>query len=217
MNEKASAVMKLLEDIKTKYSGFLEETRGAIACLDVLRIIKQEKPEEAKRIADYIVNGEQNLDMWNRSMFKLSAIEKILPPEKSMLLLTNLLYVIEGPFSAIVNLIVHNRIKEHHDIWDEYHEKFVTSFRDIVQLRLYLKLEFLKQHDFGALAEICPKELRNAIAHQGFKIDEEGAVILSYGTRKRFTQGELFEKIVIMNELSTVAFDTWSNQEGVKP
>jgi hypothetical protein len=218
MYEKISAVAKLLEDIKTKHSKLLQHAQSGITSLDVLRVIKQGTSGEAKQISDYIINGGRNLDMWNRSMSRLLETEAIEPSEKSMLLLTDLLYVVEGQFSAIVNLIVHNKIiKEHHDIWDEYQEKFVTSFKDIVRLRLHLKLEFLKRHGFDFLAETCPRGLRNAIAHQDFKIDEDGSIVLSDGKEKRFTQKELLEIIVIMNELSTLALDTWSNPEGVKP
>lgn len=80
-----------------------------------------------------------------------------------------------------------------------------------MRLRLYLKLEFLRRHDFDFLAETCPKALRNAIAHQNFKIDEDSSIVISDGKEKRFTQKKLWDILVIMNELSTLALDTWSN------
>lgn len=117
MNDKFSAVLKLLEKIKAEHSELLESMQSAIKSLDVIGVIQQKTPGEAQQISDYIINGGRNTDLWNRSLSRFLEIENIEPPEKSMLLLTDLLYVVEGQFSAIVNLIVHNKIiKEHHDI-----------------------------------------------------------------------------------------------------
>lgn len=218
MNERASAVIKLLEEMKVRHADLLRKAQAAIAALDVVNVIKQKTPEDAEEISHYIISGGQNLQVWTRSLSRLLEIENIEPSEKSMLYITDLLYVVEGPFSGIVNLIVHNKIAEHHhDIWDEYHEKFATSFKEIVRLRLYLKLEFLKRHGFDFLTETCPRTLRNAIAHQSFRIEGDGSIVVSNGSEKSYSQREILDMIVIMNELSTLALDTWSNQEGAKP
>lgn len=77
---------------------------------------------------------------------------------------------------------------------------------------LHVKLKFLDIHDFSFLAEVCPKELRNAFAHQSFKINADGSILLSNG--RKVTQKEVCEKIVVVNELTKRAFDIIGNEEG---
>jgi hypothetical protein len=122
-----ASIEELKGKILAQNLALLQETKQKFASLNVLRTIEEKVRGEAAEIRDYIVNGTNNLDIWNRSIFRLN-IEKVDPQGRAILLLTNLLYVVEGPFSAIVNLAAHNKvIKEHHDIWVVCQSKMLNS------------------------------------------------------------------------------------------
>ena len=46
------------------------------------------------------------------------------------------------------------------------------------------------------MSDICPREIRNAVAHQDFKIESNGTVYMIRGRKtKRFSNKDLIEKI----------------------
>jgi len=105
--------------------------------------------------------------------------------------LTCLLYLIEGPLSFYLNVIIYSLIlKEHHDLWDEIRQKFITSYDEISTINLSVKIKFLERHGFDFFKEICSRELRNVIAHQNFRIDLEGNVDI-------FKKGKIIKKIYL--------------------
>ena len=97
--------------------------------------------------------------------------------ESAYLCLFDLLYTLEGPFSFVMNSVICALITEgHHDIWSELKQRFVSSFSDVLEIPLSTRLKFLNSHGFEFFSEICPRKIRNAIAHQNFKIEPDGSI-----------------------------------------
>jgi hypothetical protein len=153
------------------------------------------KPEikELNTIFQQYKQTEENSTIHLQLFAKIENLKKS-PPEQSLLLLLYILYFDEGPLNLLINYITYWLMKVgHHDIWSEWEQKFVSSFDELDKINLSIRLKFLKKHDFGFLSEICSKEIRNAIAHQNFKIEPDGTVRLK--NDRKYTQKELREKI----------------------
>jgi hypothetical protein len=153
------------------------------------------KPEfkEVNSIFQHLKRMQENSLIWNQLFGKIEKLQTS-QTEDSLFLLLYILYFVEGPLNLVINEIAYSlMVKGHHDIWSEQKQKFVSSFDELFEIRLFIKLEFLKKHGFGFLSEICSKEIRNAIAHQNFKIEPDGTVRLK--NERKYTQKELREKI----------------------
>ncbi len=94
----------------------------------------------------------------------------------------------------------------HHDISDR--GEFVDSFKKILQINLYTKLNFLTRHGFSFFSIICDRRLRNAIAHHDFKIGSNGEIILK---DREITRVELVKKINDLLKLINIFFKHMDN------
>lgn len=120
--------------------------------------------------------------------------EKVEPPVFSLLMLTYILYLTEGVLSFCVNTTIYVlMLKGHHDIWNESERKFVTIFDDLFKIRLDDRLKFLNLHGLKFFSQICPRTIRNAIAHFNFLIEGNGYVNIR-GTR--YSPDQLKQKIL---------------------
>lgn len=122
----------------------------------------------------------QSFHSWEKLRDKLFTTD-MPKDELAYLRLTDLIYTIEGPFSFIMNVVIYSLLKEgHHDIWSESEQQFISSFEDIFKIPLYKRLKFLNAHNFSFFSDICPRKIRNAVAHQTFLIESNG--IIKYNT-----------------------------------
>jgi hypothetical protein len=64
---------------------------------------------------------------------------------------------------------------------------------DIKRTSLYEKIEFLKRDELIKCSSLIDRELRNAIAHLKFKIDDEGNI--SIYSQRRWRNVDMFERI----------------------
>jgi hypothetical protein len=163
-----------------------------------LYLKEYQKRTDAKEIADikdYTELVIENFQIWTALWTKIGKLEKS-AIEDSFSRLFVILFLIEGPLGYVVNWITHLlMVKGHHDIWSR--QKLVTSFYELVEIDLYIKLEFLEKHDFGEIGELCPRGIRNAIAHMNFRIQQDGVVQIIRNRKVvgEYTQDELTEKI----------------------
>lgn len=104
--------------------------------------------------------------------------DSTMPPKESAYLhLFDLLYILEGPLSYVMNVVIYTLMRVgHHDIWSEKKQKFISSFEDVFEMPLATRLKFLNNHGFDFFSEICPRKVRNAVAHQNFKIMSDGSI-----------------------------------------
>jgi len=124
---------------------------------------------------DHFFYAFQSFHSWGKLRDKLHSTT-LETDESAYLRLTDLLYTLEGPFSYIINVVIFTLIKEgHHDLWSGNTNKFISSFEEIFNIPLSTRLKFLNAHDFTFFSDLCPRTLRNAVAHQNFLI-EEGTV-----------------------------------------
>lgn len=156
-------------------------------------------PKELLAIANRLKRVQHNYHTWSTLFGRIaSSVLDMNNEERASLTLVNVLYEIEGPLSQCVNLVIYVlKSKEHHDLWSEYKQDFVTSFNDVQELPLHVKEKFLRRHELGFLSKLCHRELRNAIAHQNFVIDSDGSVYVQNGGKKarRYSTEDLIEII----------------------
>jgi hypothetical protein len=127
-----------------------------------------------------------------------------------MFQLVNILLVIEGLFSGLVNLTIFSMIVNHHDdIWFEEQRRFVSSFEDLTDVALNVKMKFLEMHDFTLLSDICPRKIRNAVAYNDFTIDSDGAACIQ---GEKFPLRRLTEIVVRMNRICAKMILEWSER-----
>jgi len=97
----------------------------------------------------------------------------------SLLLLVNIFCTIEGSLTFLINIIIYVLIQEHHhDIWDQIHQKFVTSYDDISSISLNVKIKFLEKHGLKFIDKFARRDIRNAFAHQNYTIDDDGKMTI---------------------------------------
>lgn len=127
-------------------------------------------------------------------LFKKISWSSISKSEESLLIVTYLLFLTEGLLGFGMNAIIYAlMLKEHHDVWFERKQKFVSSYDELSEVPLSVRLKFLEMHGFKFFSEICPKDIRNAIAHMNFNIDSNGTFHMK--KRKKYTKEELENKI----------------------
>jgi len=132
--------------------------------------------EEIKRRTD---QGANNFRIFQNLLAKIvkSKLLSSSASEEALLKLTTVLFLTEGPLGYYINIYSYGLILEkHHDVWFEEKQEFVSSFEEIERVPLSVKLKFLERHGFKSFSKICPKKVRNAIAHYNFHIEPEGTI-----------------------------------------
>jgi hypothetical protein len=96
----------------------------------------------------------------------------------------------EGLFSKFIDMICFFFIKkgdkvEHRLI---YNKKNINEFHELKYVNVITKLKFLQDNDFNLFMKYFKTDLRNAIAHVDFIIDEYGNLVYD---KKKFTYDEM--------------------------
>lgn len=165
--------------------------------IDLTSVLKTfETHLNSKKIAVMREHFEQmrRIGIIYRELFKEINWSSMSATETSLLFLTYILFLTEGVLGFDMNLIIYDlMLKGHHDIWFEWKQRFVSSFDELFEVPLSVRLKFLKKHGFEFFSEICPKDLRNAIAHLNFDIDSDGTIQIKNG--KKYTKKELENEV----------------------
>jgi hypothetical protein len=109
------------------------------------------------------------------------------------------LFSVEGVLTFCVDVIIYYLIKyEHHDIFLERNNIFVTEFDELSKVSLYKKILFLEKHGFNNLSNLFNREFRNAIAHLDFFVSlrqTKPNSVIQYGrtgdTKKQITHEDI--------------------------
>jgi len=135
-----------------------------------------------KQSSKYINQLKDISPIWNRLFDKVEWLEqtpqKLSSQERSLWELIAILYYIEGPLNIIINYFIYSLILKGKKIKIRQEKRYADSFDELHKIRLVDRLKFLKKNGFDFMSKICPRELRNAIAHMDFRIDSDGTVIL---------------------------------------
>jgi hypothetical protein len=95
----------------------------------------------------------------------------------------NILSLVEGFFATQVNFLVYTLVGSGCNPYPIFKKKEVNSLDDIEEIRLALKLKFLKRHGFGiVVGKPNITELRNSVAHLFYYIEEDATV--RFGNQK---------------------------------
>ena len=197
----------------------MEGIREKIRELDLSGALRKSGGD--KLILDYLKRITRNSNIWNASVVRHFDFKNqehtpqsaLTLEERSFLQLVSILLHSEGLFGGIINLAVYSLIiNEHHDIWSEFHREFVSSFEDILDLQLDVKMKFLEKHGYGFLCEFCPKDIRNAIAHSSFAVEQDGRVRLLGKRRKVFSLAELTGIVQDMMVIGSLVSDIWAEE-----
>jgi hypothetical protein len=100
-------------------------------------------------------------------------------------------------------------VNAHHDICSIRTHDFVSSFEDIFDVDLSVKMKFLEKHGYGFLTNVCPRKIRNAIAHSDFVIKDDGTVEIENG-RHAYSLAQIAEVLQNIYTLITIFGDVES-------
>jgi len=145
-------------------------------------------PELHKIILSYIMKSQKfkkNLDSLNNIWRYTDG--PCLPEEtQSILALTSYLYVVEGIYSLLLDVMIFNLIKtEDAEIVDRNGAK-VEEFEKMTNVYLSKKRKFLRCHEYSEVLNIINPDLRNAIAHHDFNIREDGMIVYTNTNKKQW-------------------------------
>lgn len=141
-------------------------------------------------------------------MLKFHTSAKANLEEQSRLLLNYYLLLVEGVYTAQVNLVCYLQSKT----GATYRSSKTMSERGpeagsmgmIEEDSLWNKLRFLEDNGFRFVADACDRQLRNSVAHLDFIVFTNGCV--GYGTGQRgpkvITYDELVHKVEVMKSIS---------------
>ena len=197
----------------------MEEVKNRIVELDLQNALVK-GPSDHTEIMRYLSNTKNNADILNSIMIRHFDLNTTQPipmtdlslKERSMLQLMNILFTVEGLLAGIINLTIYAFIvNKHDDIYNPYNHKFASSFEDIPDIELSVKLKFLAKHGFEFLSEICPRDIRNMIAHNDFIIQEDGTIERVKNGTWVYSREQLYNALLKMNEMIMMITDVWSN------
>jgi hypothetical protein len=120
---------------------------------------------------------DKSMNYWESIFYLPTQASSLGHQEKSLLNLFSYLLLAEGIFGGIVQIITFLLVKNDHDIYDYRRNEFVTSYEELEEVDLSLKLKFLKKHGFALLVASIDKKLRNNIAHLNFVVKTDGSII----------------------------------------
>jgi hypothetical protein len=196
----------------------MEEIKKKIRELDVQKALLN-GPSDQATIKSYFFNILKNREILDLTMLRHLNFQTTIPTtnlslkEKCMLQLVNILFTVEGTLAGIVNLTIYALVvNAHHDICTAYSHDFASSFEDICDVDLSMKMKFLEKHGYGFLSEICPRRIRNAIAHNDFVIEEDGTVEITEKGKVSYSLAQLTEILLEMGSLITMIADAWSEE-----
>ena len=149
--------------------------------------------------------------------------------EQSRLLLNYYLLLVEGVYTAQVNLVAYllsNAGAPYHSskaVSEHGHQN--GSLGVIEEDSLWNKLRFLEENGFGFLVEACDRQLRNSVAHLDFIVFTNGCV--GYGANQKNSRIMKYEELVhkvealksiadAMDQVTNESMQTW-REESIRP
>lgn len=142
-------------------------------------------------------------------MLKFSShVKERKPEEQSRLLLNYYLLLVEGVYSAQVNLVCHllsNMGQPYRSSKSlSEHGSQAGSIGLIEEDSLWNKLRYLEDSGFSFLVDACDRQLRNSVAHLDFIVFTNGCV--GYGTSSRgpkvVSYDELVHKVEVLKSIT---------------
>lgn len=163
--------------------------------------LKKKQPEEVKSISENIKQLHEIAPIWTGFSDKVYLKLKLSQEERSLWNLVNILVYTEGPLNIIINYIVYSLMLKGNKIKIRCECRFADSYNDLFKIDLNGKLAFLKKKECGFkfVSKICPREIRNAMAHMRFKIKPDGTVII-LTTGREFKTEDLDEILINIRE-----------------
>lgn len=163
-------------------------------------------PSKLEEIKKYRNQGNSNFIV-SKELLKRIPWSSIAPSEDALLKLIYILFLTEGPLSFYINCYCLGLILVgHHDMWSEEKQKFISSFEEIARMSLFIKLEFLERHGFKSFSKICPRKVRNAVAHYDFRIESEGTIVIEGQKLTRRESANIIHNIAEMLNLLSKNF-----------
>ncbi|OPY34619.1 MAG: hypothetical protein A4E32_00093 [Methanomassiliicoccales archaeon PtaU1.Bin124] len=137
-----------------------------------------------------------------------SSVKERNAEEQSRLLLNYYLLLVEGVYSAQVNLVCHllcNMGQQYRSSKSAMeHGPAPGSIGVIEEDSLWNKLRFLEDNGFSFMVDACDRQLRNSVAHLDFIVFTNGCV--GYGTTSRgpkvISYDELVHKVEVLKSIT---------------
>ena len=162
-----SVAMKAHEskELESKISTLISHVRGSP---DYNKFVRQLTVVQGimKRTADHMT-----------SIGKLLSRKSTKPREGSLVRLFVYIVVAEGGYSSVLDAISLMLISDGHDLYIVRKFRYAgLSTKDLRQVDMAQKLQFLEKHGFSMVTKDYDKALRNRIAHHEFEVDDRGVV-----------------------------------------
>jgi len=169
---------------------------------------KVENKETLLALREVLGNIKRNLD-YMLEIWELSTSQetKLTPRQKSLIELFHYLVVAEGGFSEIVQAITFILMQNGHDVYNPERMRFVKSYSELYEVPLFIKLQFIKEHELDFVADAVDRKLRNSIAHLRFEVNEDGSIV---DTRTGRKIKDISEKINRLGCMCTVTLSAIS-------
>jgi len=113
-----------------------------------------------------------------KSIYKILETKEIGKYQKALLRLVFYLFAAEGGFATYMNFVCSLLVSQGHDLFNFFSREFTSCFEKIADVNIYTKELFLEEHCFKLFNRGLDRDLRNAIAHYDFKIEDDGTVII---------------------------------------
>lgn|SRR2546425_9019089 len=133
--------------------------------------------EKYRKMHDLTIN---NLHFLNTLFFEKVKLNLELDPrEHSVMFLVHYLLSVESFFSDVLDLLCFALVAQHHDPADFFRRSYVKSLEDVEQLPLADRLRFLSRHGWQEAEQAVDRDLRNAVAHANYKLQEDGTIVVA--------------------------------------
>ena len=177
--EKIAEIQKQRNKLCREYS--FDPKKAEFACSQISPLIRKILVE--KKLFSMI---EELTDDLKRSLEYSIEVTSIsgTPKQKSLLRLFGYLEMSEGVFSELVQSLAFFLMQNGHDIYDPQRMKFIKEYKELDKIPLFVKLQFIEEHELKFVSDAFDRELRNCIAHLDYIVKDDGDIINKRTGRK---------------------------------
>lgn len=165
--------------MKNRIVGMIVDKMVSIWCMD-----DKDRHAAHQRLAANMLSSQ---DEYEAAYDDYCCIEDVLKrlwesrsiSHKEFTLITVFLYliVVEGQVCDAINFISYLLVTMGHDLYSLTKRKYVKDdMKEIRKVEMSTKIQFLKNHGFGALVKEYDSTFRNDMAHHNYRVDERGVL-----------------------------------------
>lgn len=126
--------------------------------------------------------------------------------EASFTFLLEYLWMMEGMYGFIVNLIIYTLVKcDGVDLYMKNKKHYIDDFYELNKISLHDRAVFISKNGFINFSHLINTNIRNAIAHTSYEINPNGNVIFYDGFNKKVNEKSKNDLHLMIQELSSMS------------